>query len=171
MRDQTRQRIPALSVVGKSDTGKTTLLERLIPELKRRGYRVAVIKHDAHGFSIDVPGKDSWRLAKAGADQVFISSRGKLAHVQKLSEESPVEEIVDGIAGVDIILTEGYKAGPLPKIEVSRRARSQGLICSEKELVAIASDQRFPLEVPQFDLDDAAGLVDLIERRYVLRQD
>ncbi|MGQ9567280.1 MAG: molybdopterin-guanine dinucleotide biosynthesis protein B [Anaerolineae bacterium] len=157
--------IPALSVVGKSDSGKTTLLEKLIPELKRRGYRVAVIKHDVHGFQIDIPGKDSWRFQRAGADQVLIAAPDKLAHVRRLEHELPLEEILAQIAGVDLVLTEGYKRGPLPKIEVSRRERSQELLCSEGELFAIVSDQRFPLDVPQFDLDDAAGLADLIEAR------
>lgn len=159
--------IPALSVVGKSGAGKTTLLEKLVPELKRRGYRVAVVKHDAHGFEIDVPGKDSWRLARAGADQVLIASPNKLAHVRQLAEELPLEEILNLITDVDLILTEGYKRGPLPKIEVSRRARSQDLICSEEELVAIVTDQQFDLKVPQFTLDDAAGLADLIFREFL----
>jgi molybdopterin-guanine dinucleotide biosynthesis protein B len=165
------QRIPALSVVGKSDSGKTTLLEKLIPELKRRGYRVAVIKHDVHGFSIDIPGKDSWRLQQAGADQVLIAAPDKLAHIRRLERELPLEEILAGISGVDLILTEGYKRGPLPKIEVSRRERSQELLCAEEELFAIVSDQRFPLAVPQFDLDDAAGLADLIEARFLITED
>lgn len=158
---------PALSVVGKSNTGKTTLLEKLIPELKRRGYRVAVIKHDVHGFDIDVPGKDSWRLSQAGADQVLIASPDKLAQVRRLPAELPLQEIVAQIDGVDIILTEGYKQGSLPKIEVSRRARSRSLLCGEEELVAVATDQPFDLDVPQFHLDDVAGLADLIVRQFL----
>ncbi|MBC7224189.1 MAG: molybdopterin-guanine dinucleotide biosynthesis protein B, partial [Anaerolineae bacterium] len=132
---------------------------------KRRGYRVAVNKHDVHGFHIDIPGKDSWRLSEAGADQVLIASPSKLAHVRRLEGELPLEEILAQISDVDLILTEGYKRGPLPKIEVSRRERSQELLCTEEELFAIAADQRFPLDVPQFDLDDVAGLADLIESR------
>ncbi len=159
--------IPAVSVVGKSGAGKTTLLEKLIPELRRRGYRIAVIKHDAHGFDIDIPGKDSWRLAQAGAHQVLIASPDKLAHLRQLSGDLPLQEILSLISGVDLILTEGYKRGPLPKIEVSRRARSRDLICSEEELVAIVTDQQFDLQVPQFALDDVAGLADLIITRFL----
>jgi len=167
MARKTQRPIPALSVVGKSNTGKTTLLEKLIPELRQRGYRVAVIKHDVHGFDIDVPGKDSWRLAQAGADQVLIAAPDKLAIVRRLPEELSLEEILAQISDVDLILTEGYKRGPLPKIEVSRQARSHDLLCSEKELVAIATDQEFDLDVPQFHLDDVSGLADLLARKFL----
>ncbi len=159
--------IRVISIVGKSNSGKTTLLEKLIPELKRRGYRVATVKHDTHGFEIDQPGKDTWRLAKAGADAVVISSSDKLALIRRVLREQSLEEIATLVGDVDIILTEGYKRGPAPKIEVSRRAVSTELLCTADELVAIASDQRFPLPVPQFALDDAGGLADLLEARFL----
>ena len=162
--------IPLVSVVGKSDAGKTTLLEKLIPELKRRGYRVATVKHDAHSFEIDQPGKDTWRHRQAGADVVVISSKDKMAIIRRVDEEMSLLQLADMITGVDIILTEGFKRGPAPKIEVSRREKSTELLCSADELVAIATDQHFDLPVPQFGLDDAAGLVDILESRFLRKQ-
>jgi molybdopterin-guanine dinucleotide biosynthesis protein B len=159
--------VPILSVVGKSGSGKTSFLEKLLPELKRRGYRVATVKHDTHGFDIDHPGKDTWRHAQAGADTVVISSPRRIALIQRLEEEMSLDEIARYIKGADIIITEGYKRGDKPKIEVSRRARSTELICHEEELVAIVTDQTFPLHVPQFDLEDAAGVADLLEIRFL----
>jgi molybdopterin-guanine dinucleotide biosynthesis adapter protein len=159
--------IPVVSVVGKSDSGKTTLLEKLIPELKRRGYLVATVKHDAHSFDIDQPGKDTWRHRQAGADLVVISSKAKMAMIRTVPEELTLPEIAAMITDVDIILTEGFKRGPAPKIEVSRREKSTELLCSADELVAIATDQHFDIAVPQFGLDDAAGLVDVLEARFL----
>ncbi len=159
--------VPVISVVGKSGVGKTTLLEKLIAELKRRGYRVATIKHDIHGFEIDRPGKDTWRHAQAGSNHVVIASPNRIAHIQRLDRELTLPEIVATIHDADIILTEGYKRGPAPKIEVSRTERSRELLCSPEELVAIATDQPYDLNVPQFDLNDAVGLVDLIEERFL----
>ncbi len=159
--------VPVISVVGKSGVGKTTLLEKLIAELKRRGYRVATIKHDTHGFEIDRPGKDTWRHAQAGSDHVVLASPNRIAHIQRLDRELTLPEIVATIHDADIILTEGYKRGPAPKIEVSRAARSRELLCSPEELVAIATDQPYDLNVPQFDLNDAVGQVDLIEERFL----
>jgi len=156
--------IPIISVVGKSGVGKTTFLEKLIAELKRRGHRVATIKHDVHGFEIDRPGKDSWRLAQAGSDSVVIASPQRLALIKRLNGEMTLSEIAALLTDVDIILTEGYKRGDAPKIEVSRRERGGELLCTPDELVAIVADQLFDLDVPQFDLDDARGVVGLLER-------
>jgi molybdopterin-guanine dinucleotide biosynthesis protein MobB len=159
--------IPIISVVGKSGVGKTTFLEKLIAELKRRGHRVATVKHDVHGFEIDQPGKDSWRLAQAGSDSVVIASPQRLALIKHLDGEMPLGEIAALLTDVDIILTEGYKRGDAPKIEVARRERGGELLCTPDELVAIVSDQPFDLDVPQFGLDDAAGIVDLLKERFL----
>ncbi len=160
---------PVVSVVGKSDAGKTTLLEKLIAELKARGYRVATIKHDAHSFDIDHPGKDTWRHAQAGSDHVVIASPTRIAHIQRVDREMTLPEIVATITDADIVLTEGYKRGPAKKIEVSRAEKGRELLCTPDELLAVATDQHFDLDVPQFGLDDATGLVDLIERRLLGR--
>lgn len=159
--------IPIISVVGKSEVGKTTFLEKLIAELKRRGYRVATVKHDVHGFDIDRPGKDSWRLAQAGSDSVVIASPQKLALIKHLDRELTLSEIAVLLDDVDIILTEGYKRGDAPKIEVSRRERGEELLCTAEELVAIVSDQPFGLGVPEFGLDDSVGVADLLEARFL----
>lgn len=159
--------IPMISIVGKSNVGKTTLLEKLLPELKRRGYRVATIKHDVHGFSIDQPGKDTWRHAQAGADLVIISSRQKVAVIEKVARERTLDEIAAGVTGVDLILTEGYKRENKPKIEVHRQERSDTLLCRKEELVAVATDVPLNMGVPEFALDDSAGLADLIEEQFL----
>jgi len=160
--------IPIISVVGKSEVGKTTLLERLIAELKRRGYRVGTIKHDTHGFEIDRPGKDSWRHAQAGSDAVLISSPEKLALIKRVDRERTLDELSAYMIDIDLVLTEGYKSGDKPKIEVSRQARGQELLCHEEELLALVTDQPFDLDVPQFEHGDVAGLADLIEKEYLM---
>ena len=160
---------PVVSVVGTSNAGKTTLTVKLIRELKRRGYRIATIKHDVHGFEMDKPGKDSWKHAEAGSECVVLSSPQKLAMIRSLDRELTVDEIVETMPEVDLVLTEGYKRGDKPKIEVSRKEKGNQLICGQDELIAIATDQTFDIPVPQFGLDDAAGLVDLLERLYLRR--
>ena len=156
-----------ISVVGRSGVGKTTALELIVRELKRRGYRVGTVKHDAHGFDIDKPGKDSWRHAQAGSDAVVVSGPRKMALIRQLDEEMPLDEIVGLMGGVDIVLTEGYKRGDKPKIEVTRRERGTELLCQAQELIGIMADYPVSMPVPQFALDDAAGVVDLLERLYL----
>jgi molybdopterin-guanine dinucleotide biosynthesis protein B len=162
--------VPIVSFVGNSGVGKTTFLEKLIRTLKQRGYRVAAIKHDAHRFEIDYPGKDSWRLTQAGSDVTVIASRDKMALVERLDGERPLAEIV-GIVGdrVDIVLTEGYRGASAAKIEVSRAAHSHGLTGTPDDLIAIVTDQPFDFPVPQFGLEDAGRVADFLEARFHLR--
>lgn len=158
---------PIVSVVGTSDSGKTTLLERLIPELKARGYKVAVVKHDVHGFEMDREGKDSWRLKQAGADAVIVSSPKRIGLIQDVEKDHSLEELRDRfLLEVDLILSEGYKRGIHPKVEVYRKDRGRELICTEQDnLLAVASDVPLPLGVPCVDIDDPKALADLIEER------
>jgi len=161
--------VPIVSIVGKSDSGKTTLIEKLVPELVRRGYRVATVKHDIHGFDVDREGKDSWRHKNAGAHTVVISSPTKLALIRDVDHDADLVELRDKyIQDVDIILTEGFKRNTQPKIEVFRREMHQDLLCrKEDNLLAIASNRPFDLGVPCFDLNDAQGLVDLIVEKFL----
>ena len=155
--------VSVISVVGRSDVGKTTFLEKVVRELKDKGYRVAVIKHDTHGFEIDHPGKDSWRMSQAGSDVVVISSTDKMAMIKKTSQELSLDQLEAYImGGVDIILAEGYKSSDKPKIEISRAEVSDELLCTEQELLALVTDQRFDLDVPHFALDDVRGVVEFL---------
>lgn len=159
----------ALSFVAKSGAGKTTLLEKVIAELKLRGYRIGVVKHDAHRFEIDHPGKDSHRLTAAGADTMLISSPEKLALVKQHPAEPGLEELLATyFSDVDLILTEGFKKNRLPKIEVHRRERSATLLCRGEEydptLLAVASDEPLELDVPLLDLNDPRQVADFVER-------
>ncbi|MBN1484541.1 MAG: molybdopterin-guanine dinucleotide biosynthesis protein B [Chloroflexia bacterium] len=160
--------VPLVCIVGKSNSGKTTFLEKLLPELGRRGYRVAVVKHDSHGFDMDQPGKDTWRLRQAGAWRVAISSPQRFALIGPVEQELSLEELVARyLQDVDLVLTEGYKRSQQPKIELCRAARSEELICAPDELLAVISDLRFDLPCPQFDLDDVSGVADLLEARFL----
>jgi len=165
---------PIVSIVAQSGTGKTTLLEKLIAEMKRRGYKVAAIKHDVHRFDIDHAGKDSWRLTQAGADTMLITSPEKLALVKQYPHEfePDLAESVDLFChDVDIVLTEGFKRSVMPKIEVYRRELSDKLLCRDEKhdpnLIAVASDTPLEIDVPLFDINDAKGICDFIVERYL----
>lgn len=161
--------VPIVSIVGKSDSGKTTLIEKLIPELVRRGYKVATVKHDVHGFDVDRPGKDSWRHKKAGAHTVVISSPTKLVLIRDVDHDADLTELRNKyIREVDLILSEGFKKNNQPKIEVFRKEMHRDLLCTKEDnLLAIATDQPLALDIPCFDLNDARGLVDLIEEQFL----
>ncbi|MCJ7763554.1 MAG: molybdopterin-guanine dinucleotide biosynthesis protein B [Dehalococcoidales bacterium] len=160
--------IPVISVVGRSNVGKTTFLEKVVKELKSRGYRMAVVKHDSHSFDIDHPGKDSWRLTQAGADVVAISSADKMAMVKRPARELTLDQLTGIVMnGVDIIITEGYKGADKPKIEVFRSDISDRILSQEQDLLALVTDKHFDLDVPQFTADDANGIVDLIIERFL----
>jgi len=162
--------IPILSIVGKSDSGKTTLIEKLVPELTRRGYRVATVKHDVHGFEVDREGKDSWRHKQAGAHTVVISSPNKVALIRDVEKDLTLDEIREKlIQDVDLILSEGYKKDVQPKIEVFRKEKHKELLCTQKDhLVAVTSNQKFDIDVPCFDLEDMEGLADFIEKKFLI---
>ena len=119
--------IPIVSIVGKSDSGKTTLIEKIVPELVRRGYRVTTVKHDLHGFEIDKEGKDSWRHKQAGAQGVIISSPQKVALIRDVDKDMSLEELRDSFGGdADLILSEGYKKDVQPKAILYRQLSCSG---------------------------------------------
>ena len=161
--------IPIVSIVGKSNSGKTTLIEKLIVELTRRGWRVATIKHNRHGFEIDHEGKDSWRHKKAGAVTTVLVSPRQVAVIEDVEMDYELAEIRERyIRNADIILAEGYKGNPHPKIEVFRTDLRQERLCGpEDNLIALAGDQPVPAGVPCFDRNDATGIADLIEKRFL----
>ena len=156
--------IPVYSVVAFSGTGKTTLIEKLVVELKSRGLRVAVVKHDAHEFDIDHEGKDSWRFTRAGAAVTIVVSGEKAA----IMENRPVslDTLLGRITDVDIIITEGFKSGALPKIAIQRKATGNPLPIPEEDCFAIVTDvPGFVTDKPCFGLDDVTGLADLLSKR------
>ncbi len=161
---------PIVSIVGKSDTGKTTLLERLVPELRARGYRIGTIKHNVHGFDIDHKGKDSWRHKQAGAHTLAISSPTKVALVKDVETEETLDSLASKyFQDVDIILTEGYKKEDKPKIEVFRSQVHETPLCKgDEHLVALVSDTSLDPSVPRFELRDIKGLADFLEKRFLV---
>lgn len=158
---------PLLSFVGKSGCGKTTLIEKLVVELRRRGYSIAVVKHHAHTSPIDDSGKDSWRFAEAGANLVVVSSPVEVARFERVTRELTLAEIVARIEDVDLILTEGFKREAAPKIEISRQVQGTDLVARTEDLVAVVSDHSIDINVPRFDLNDVTGIVDFIENRFI----
>ncbi|MDO4540998.1 MAG: molybdopterin-guanine dinucleotide biosynthesis protein B [Syntrophomonadaceae bacterium] len=149
--------IPVVAFAAYSGTGKTTLIEKLVVELKRIGLRVAVIKHDAHDFEIDHEGKDSWRFAQAGADMTIISSASKTAIIEQ--RERTLEQNISMVHDVDLILVEGYKHGSLPQIGIYRTATGQGLPAEIDRYIAVVTDDHdTDASVPHFGLEDITGL-------------
>jgi molybdopterin-guanine dinucleotide biosynthesis adapter protein len=170
------QTVPIVSVVGKGDSGKTTFLEKLIRELSSRGVRVATVKHHIHDYDIDVPGKDSYRHARAGAFATMVSSPEKFALIHDVEAEKPLDDIaaVAAKAGADLLITEGYKREGRNRIEISRVGRSNTLICAPAEMTALVTDnpdltaEVGAAGVPVFDLNDGvSGAADLIVERFV----
>lgn len=154
--------VPIITFVGKSGTGKTTLLEQLIPMLKARGLRLAVLKHDAHHFEMDKPGKDTYRFTAAGADVVTISNAEKFAMIERPPEELSLRDIISRLPQVDLVLTEGYKKSRYPKIEIHRAALHRPLLADPNELLAILTDEPVDSPAPQLDLSDLNGCVQVI---------
>ena len=158
---------PIVCFVGRSNSGKTTLIERLIPEFTRAGYRVATIKHAGHGFDLDTEGKDSWRHKRAGASQVVVLSKGSLAMFVDVPEELPVEDIRDRFVNndTDLIIAEGWKSQGFPKVVVVRE-ELQEVDVSLEGLIAVASIKPIETHAPWFDRDDVQGLAKLIISRF-----
>ncbi len=160
---------PTICIVGSHNSGKTSFLERLIPELKRRGYRVGTIKHDIHSFEMDREGKDTWRHKQAGSTTVAISSPSQFAFITHFDEEMSLGEIVlRFFRDVDIVLAEGFKQSPYPKIEVFRKDLGDKPLLSAKDnLIAIVSDDTFDTTLPTFATSDSQGVADMLERQYL----
>ena len=159
--------LPIISVVGKSKSGKTTLIEKLIPELKKRGYRIGTIKHVAHDFDMDKKGKDSWRHKAAGADTVIIASREKIVMV-KDRNIGGLERIGKYFDDVDLVITEGFKKENRPKIEIYRSHKNNAPLCqNDKTVIALVTDTDIRVNIPVFGLEAIKSLADLIEKKYL----
>ena len=157
-------------ITGWKNSGKTTLTERLVAELTRRGYRVSTVKHAHHDFDIDKPGADSYRHRAAGAAEVAVVSgrRWALMHELRGEDEPRLDDILARLAPCDIVLVEGYKREGHDKIETRRRSAkdTSPLTAGDRAIRAVAADH--PVEgeqVPVFELDDVASIADFIAAR------
>jgi molybdopterin molybdotransferase len=154
---------PVVSFVAKSGTGKTTFLVKLIPELKARGLQVGVLKHHAHLTPFDVPGKDTYRLAQAGADVVVGASAVQVAVFHQEDGSADLDGLITRhFGGLDLVLAEGFKQGNYPKIEIHRAAHRAALLCEPGDLLALVTDEPLAYNLPQFDLEDAAAVADFL---------
>jgi molybdopterin-guanine dinucleotide biosynthesis adapter protein len=159
-----------LCFVGRSNSGKTTLIERLIAELVKEGYRIATIKHAGHGFNMDTEGKDSWRHKQAGAQTVIVTSKGSLALFTDTEQEVGLEELRERYVPeeMDLVIAEGWKSEGLPKIVVVRDHIGEVTV-SLDGLLGIVSNQPLPDAppgIPLFNPDDIEGVAALISRRF-----
>lgn len=162
--------VPIVCFVGRSNSGKTTFIERVIPELVRAGYKVATVKHAGHGFDLDTEGKDSWRHKQAGASSVVILSKGSMAMFADVSDQMSVEDVRDRFldGSYDLIIAEGWKHEGFPKIVIIREQVGEIPISTEG-LLAVVSDKQVNLNVPVFALDDVPAVASLIMKHFPRR--
>lgn len=151
---------PVISFTAKSGTGKTTYLEKLLPLLKKQNIRIAVVKHDAHGFQMDKPGKDSYRLTQAGADHMILTSEDQTAVIFTHPGLDPdLDSLLGRVENVDLIITEGYKLGNQKKIHLLRKGYNETPVGNLKNVIAYVTDFPFEADVPVFDLNHPEELV------------
>jgi len=156
-----------IGLAGWSGAGKTTLLTRLIPYLLKEGLSISVIKHAHHNFDVDVPGKDSWQHRKAGATEVLVSSERRWALMHELHEapEAHLFELLQKLAQVDLVIVEGFKREPLPKIEVHRAGNDKPfLFPDDHDIVGITADIPVETRLPVAHLDDISAIATLVQR-------
>lgn len=161
---------PILSITGCGKCGKTSLVEKLVAELTRRGYVIGTLKHDVHGFQMDHEGKDTWRHKQAGARAVAIIGPDQVAVVRSTpNREFSVYDAVALLGPVDLVVTEGFKRAPFPKIEIFSSVRNEGrLLCGDDpNLIAVAGDLPVETNVPRYDWNDVTGIADLVEARFL----
>jgi len=153
-------------IIGWQDSGKTTLVVKLIPEIMSRGCSVSSMKHTHHNFDIDKPGKDSFEHRKAGATEVMVGSAKRWALIHELTEqeEPTMDDLVALMTPVDLLLVEGFKRDQHAKIEVHRAATGKPLICkSDPTVIAVASDEPLPnLDIPVLDINNVAAVADFV---------
>jgi molybdopterin-guanine dinucleotide biosynthesis protein B len=157
--------VPVIAIVGKSGSGKTVIMEKLIAEFKARGYRVGAIKHAHQTVELDAPGKDSWRYSQAGSDAAVVSSPARITIFKSLDRELSLEETALLLGdGYDLILAEGFKKSRVPKIEVCATGNGAEMVCGEVELAAVISDESLQLKIPRFGREQVKELAGFIEK-------
>ncbi len=162
--------LPVVAIVGKSGSGKTVIMEKLIAELKSRGYAVAAVKHAHQTVELDTPEKDTWRYSQAGAVASIVSSPNRVTIFKRLQNEAGLEETVTLLGeGYDLVLAEGFKQSKVPKIEVCSAGEEHGLSCKEQELCAVICDADVKYKLPRFGRDDIKSLADFIEKEIINR--
>ena len=151
-------------IAAASNSGKTTIIEKVVRILKERGMRVAVVKHASKGFELDRPGKDSWRFREAGADTVVLVGPDRLAFTRSIDREPSMQEIEEIVGNVDIVIREGFKRDSMNKIEVFRSGVSgaQPLCVTDPSIKALVSSTPVGVSIPRFDWNDAAAVADFI---------
>ena len=155
--------IPTVAFVGASGVGKTTVLQAVVGELKKRGLRVGVAKHTHHAVDVDQPEKDTWRLAQAGGDVVVLGTPSGLTLFDHSGVDTPLEQIVKLLTGkVDLLLAEGYEDAAVPKVAVVRQAVSLDLRADPKTLIALVSDVPSSLSLPTFSFDEGRALAEFL---------
>ncbi len=155
-------------VTGWKNAGKTGLMERLVAEISARGHTVSTIKHAHHGFDVDQVGTDSFRHRAAGAQEVLLASGNRVALMQELRSrpEPRLNDLLQRLSPVDLVLIEGYKREPHPKIEAFRAAAGHDLIApGDAAIEAVASDVPLDLDRPVFDLNDTVAIADFVLSR------
>jgi molybdopterin-guanine dinucleotide biosynthesis protein B len=153
---------------GWSGSGKTTLIEKLIPRFVQRGLKVSLIKHAHHTFDVDTPGKDSYRHRHAGATEVLVTSsrRWVLMHELRGAQEPTFEEQIRHFSPCDLLLVEGFKFAPIPKLEIWRAETGEALLHpNDPHIVALAADSKVETRLPLFDLNDDAGIAEFIVKQ------
>ena len=160
--------IPIIGFAAYSGTGKTTLIEKLIRELKHRGLRLAVLKHDGHSFEIDHKGKDSYRFSQAGARVTAVSSSDKTAYI--IHDTLSLQQVLSGIRDVDLILIEGYKNAPLPQIGIARSATGKGLPFPPEHFMALVTDMEPVASVPCFGMEEIIPIADFIMEKIAVEK-
>lgn len=160
-------------IAGYSGSGKTTLLEKLIPVLTTRGLKVSVIKHAHHGFDIDRPGKDSYRHREAGASEVLLAcnDRWALMHERRTEAETTLSELLGRLSPCDLVLIDGFKQEPVPKLEVYRPENGKPPLFPERnDIVAVASDAALETALPVLPLNDMNAIADFVMARLSLKE-
>lgn len=169
-----KQSIPVLCFVGTSNSGKTTLITKIISLLTQRGYHVSTVKHTHKEFEMDSEGKDSYKHRTAGAKTVVLASPAQFAVMSATDHELTIEEVLERFISKDthILIVEGFKKDKYPKIEVHRKGVSRELRCiNDPSIIALASDDSPDVSIPVFDINNAENLTDFIKQMFLIKQE